>query len=230
MIQRLFLVSATVLLAQCQLAQATNLFAKKVDPLVQEIPFGLFDNPTRDQVKSITDQTTFCARGPAESFTCKSDHYHYFLDHPDRAVTAWRRMGAKCVSIQPLANDHFSWSDDNGGKVTWETVHRGQGVRVWVAEGKVRPLAVMRLVPVKVVVILRYTENKNAEGVATITHQTDLFVHTESDVLSLAAKVLGGSVKGKAEEGLGQFQMFFSYLSWRLHRHPEQVAALLKGN
>src|SRR5687767_573088 len=48
----------------------------------------------RDQVKDVVDKATLFARGPGEAFHCKPEHYYWFLDHPDRAVQAWRRLGA----------------------------------------------------------------------------------------------------------------------------------------
>ena len=50
-------------------------------------------------VQQILRDPTLVARGPAEKFACKPEHYYFFLEHPDRAVTAWRKLGAKCVAI-----------------------------------------------------------------------------------------------------------------------------------
>ena len=68
----------------------------------------------RKLVRPILERPTLSAKGPSESFFCKPDHYFWFLDHPDKAVTAWRKLGAKCVSITPRGKQQFAWADDQG--------------------------------------------------------------------------------------------------------------------
>src|SRR5262245_59214662 len=79
----------------------------------------------RAVVEDVMSKATLVARGPRESFPCRPEHYYWFLDHPDRAVVAWRRLGAKCVSITSKAPGLYQWSDDAGSEVIWETVARG---------------------------------------------------------------------------------------------------------
>jgi hypothetical protein len=153
----------------------------------------------------------------------------WFLDHPDRAVVAWRRLGAKCVSINPRGDGKFSWADENGSEVVWETVYKSAGVRIWLAEGKVRPGPLLPLVPVKAVVVLRHSDSRAPDGLAVMHHQCDLFVHTDSKTAAMMARMLGPTASRVAEQGLGQLQLFFSGLSWYLERHPDQAATLLKA-
>jgi hypothetical protein len=91
---------------------------------------------------------------PAEAFACEPAVYYWFLDHPDRAVTAWRRLGAKCLTITDRGGGRFGWADENGSDIVWETVYRTPELRIWYAEGKARPGPLMPLVPVRAVVLL----------------------------------------------------------------------------
>src|SRR5689334_8303077 len=102
------------------------------------VPVDQLPYPVRERVRQILERPTFHAVGPAESFLCNPQQYHWFLDHPDRAVTAWRRLGARCVDIQDRGNGHFGWSDNLGSDVSWSTVYRDASLRVWYAEGSVR--------------------------------------------------------------------------------------------
>jgi hypothetical protein len=227
---RILAIGCSVLLVNAWAAQAANLFGKKPDPLVQSLPLAQLAEPVRAKVRAVAENAALATRGPAESFVCKAEHYNYFLDNPDRAVTAWRRLGAKCISIEVCGNQQYSWSDEHGSFITWETILRGPGIRVWFAEGKVRSSAVTPLVPVKVVVVLRYAETPKADGATAITHQSDIFVHTDSDAISLFAKLFGASAKSAADRGLREMQMFFSVLSWHMHREPDIVPTLLRND
>jgi hypothetical protein len=176
----------------------------------------------------VLDRPTLVARGPTETFACKPDHYYWFLDHPDKAVAAWRKLGAKCVSITPRGEGSFGWTDEHGSELVWKTMYKANGVRVWFAEGKVRPAPLLALVPVKALVVLKHGEAKNDEGATVIQHHSELFVVTDSKAAAAFTKLMGQSAPKLAEQGLGQLQVFFSGLSWYLQRHPEQVQALIK--
>jgi hypothetical protein len=195
-------------------------------PLPASIPWQDLDDRCRSLVLPVVEKPTVSGRGPAETFTCQPAQYLWLLDHPDRAVTAWRRLGARCVSITPRGAGQFGWGDDNGSDVVWETLHKGPDMRIWYAEGKVRPGPVMPLVPVKAVVVLTHA-NLSADS---IEHRSELYVQTDSKTAATLARLLGVSAQKVTEQGLGQLQLFFSALSWYLDQHPEQAASLLRSS
>jgi hypothetical protein len=179
--------------------------------------------------KQMMDRPTVQARGPIDTFTCTPEQYYWLLDNPDRAVTAWRRLGAKCVSIQKRGPQKFGYMDESGSDVTWETIHQAPGVRVWFAEGKVKASSVLPLVPVKALVILRSTEGKSIDGVVTVQHHAEVVIHTDSKAAATITRLMGNSAPKLAEQGLGQLQLFFSALSFYVDRHPDQVDKLFQA-
>jgi hypothetical protein len=223
---------AFALLLTATSAPAGGLFFKKAVSAPRPdtaLPLDAMEESQRALAHAVLDRPTLAARGPTETFTCNPEHYYYFLEHPDAAVTAWRKLGAKCVSITARGDGQFGWSDDSGSDLVWQTLHRGGGMRIWFAEGKVRPTPLLPLVPVKALVVMHHGEAKNAEGVKVIEHHADLFVQTDSKTAAAFTKMMGQQAPKLAEQGLGQLQLFFSGLSWYLQRHPEQVKVLMKG-
>jgi hypothetical protein len=194
----------------------------------KDIPLTSLDAAYRDAAEQIVNKASFSARGPAEVFAGRPEQYFWLLDNPHRAVHAWRRLGAKCVSISPKNDGQFSWADDMGGEVVWETVLKTASMRIWMAEGKVRPGPLLPLVPVKVLVVLRHHEAKMADGSAALHHQADLFVHTDSKTAHMLLRMMGPAASRMAEDGLSQLQLFFSGLTWYMERHPDEVKDLLR--
>jgi hypothetical protein len=181
----------------------------------------------REAIRQILERPTLCSQGPSESFLCRPEVYLWLLDHPDRAVLAWRRLGAQCVNITERGGGSFGWADGQGSEVTWETIQRGPDQRIWYAEGKVRASPLLPLVPVKVVVVHRHKEGRSAAGKPLVQHQSDVYLHTDSKAVGLVTRMLGASASRLAEQGLGQLQLFFSGLSWYLYQNPERAEALL---
>jgi hypothetical protein len=200
---------------------------KKPDQSIP-IPWTDLNDRAAGLVKQMMDRPTVQARGPIDSFTCTPEQYSWLLDNPDRAVTAWRRLGAKCVSIQRRGPTKFGYTDEGGTDLTWELIHQAPGMRIWFAEGKVKASSVLPLVPVKALVVLRYTEGKTAEGASMVQHHSEVIIHTDSKAAAAVTKMMGQSAPKLAEQGLGQLQIFFSALSCYVDRHPERVDTLFR--
>jgi hypothetical protein len=232
LLRRACWVGLLLLLDACQASAGGGLLnLRKQDKRGAEaldLPLEQLDGRQRQLAKQVLDKPAFKAKGPSESFYCKPEHYQYFLDHPDKAVTAWRKLGAKCVTITSKAEQQFGWIDEQGSEVTWETIHRGAELHIWYAEGKVRPGPVLPLVPIKALVVMRHKEQRADDGATGVQHQADLYVQTDSKTAAMLTRMLGPASQRMAEQGMGQLQLFFSGLSWYLDRHPDQVDVLIE--
>jgi len=191
------------------------------------VPLDQIPAALRSEVRLALEKTTLFASGPEESFLCRPDLYYWFLDHPDRATTAWRRLGAVCLDIVQRAPGRFGWTDELGNDVWWETVYKAPGIHVWYAEGKIKPSPALPLVPLRAVVVLRHSKTDERANGTVMSQQADVFVHTDSKAAALATRLLGPSAPHMAEQGVAQMQMFFSALAWYCQRHPERAQALL---
>jgi hypothetical protein len=186
-----------------------------------EVPDGL-----RGRVRQVIERPTLFSHGPAEAFTGRPALYHWLLDHPDQGVVAWRRLGATCTDITECGTGRFVWKDGQGSEITWQTIHNTPSLRIWYAEGQMRPGCLLPAVPVKAVLLLRHGNRPDSPGQTLIFHQADVFLQTDSKTAALLAQILGPSAPYLAEQGLGQVQMFFSALVWYLGQHPERAARL----
>src|SRR5262245_13875719 len=85
---------------------------------IDDMPAG-----ARDKVRKIVEHPTLYAHGPSEMFPCDPTIYHWLLDHPDRAVAAWHKLGAQCLDIADRGNGRFGWTDGHDSDVYWDTVY-----------------------------------------------------------------------------------------------------------
>jgi hypothetical protein len=182
----------------------------------------------REPVSAVLEHPTLHTVGPAESFSCDPATYYGFLDHPDRAVTAWRKLGAKCLTIDDRGKGRFGWVDERGSDVHWDLIQSTPKVRVWYAEGQVRPNAWLPTVAFQAVVVLHLAEGRDAEGRTFVRHQAELVVHSDNKTAALAARILGPSAPRIAEQYVAQIQLFFSALSWYFYNHPDDAVETMR--
>jgi hypothetical protein len=199
----------------------------KVAPCPAEVPLEEVAPAVRERVRQVLDKPTLATQGPSEVFVCRPELYHWFLEHPDRASLAWRRLGAQCVEITDRGGGRFGWSDGQGSDVRWDTVYHGPRMRVWYAEGRVRPGPLLPFVPVRAVVVVNHTCEQANDECQEVRHRVDLYLLADGKGAALATRLLGASGPRMAEQYVAQMEMFFSGLSWYLHRHPEKADLLL---
>ena len=192
------------------------------------VPLANIPDKFRDGVRLTIEKTTLFTQGPVESFACQPHVYLWLVEHPDRGVQAWRRLGAQCVMISERGAGRFGWRDEHGSDLQWETVYSAGDRHIWYAEGKVRPGLLLPLVPVKALVVLRYAQQdaQASSGVQIMQHQADMFLYTDSAGAALATKLLGSAAPNMAQQCVTQMQMFFSGMAWYIHRYPDRAAAL----
>jgi hypothetical protein len=200
------------------------------DPVASHaVPFDALPIEVRDKVRQVIQTPTFSARGPGEAFSGRPELYDWLLDHPDRALVAWKRLGAVAAEISCLGEGRFSWHDEQCGEVHWSTVLDRNNVRIWYAQGSVRPAPFMPHVPVQAVLVLHHGAMPQGQNHSLLLHRTEIYVLTDSKAAAFAAKLMGGSVARLSEQGLGQLELFFSGLVWYLDQHPERMARLLQA-
>ncbi|HKI31624.1 MAG TPA: hypothetical protein VKA46_07130 [Gemmataceae bacterium] len=191
------------------------------------LPIDDMPAAVRDQVRRAADHPTLYSHGPSESFPCDPTVYHWFLDHPDRAVAAWRKLGAQCVDITDRGGGRFGWSDGGNSDVHWDTVYQSDELRIWHAEGQVKAGPLVPMVPFQALVVLRHLQGKDDKGRTVVRQQADLILHTDSRSALVATKVLGPTAPKLAEQYVTQMEMFFSALPWYIQRHPERAEELM---
>lgn len=191
------------------------------------VPMEQLPAHVREKVKLVINNPTLYTHGREEAFLCDPRVYNYFLENPDKTMTAWKRLGAECVEIQNRGHGTFGWQDELGSDIWWQTVHPGKNVRIWYAEGKVKPGRLLPTVPVQCVVILHHNVVRQGDKEVVMQHKTDIFVRTSSRAAALVTRMMGPSVPHLAEQAAGQLQMFFGAMAWYCQKNPERAQVLL---
>ncbi len=181
----------------------------------------------RARIQAVLDRPTLRSQGQTEAFNCQPERYYWLLDNPQLAVRLWRALGAKVTDIESQGQGRFTYKDDLGSRVSWETVLRTTEYRVWYAEGKVKPGYLLPTVTLRAVLAIRHNEGYDAEGKAAIRHQVELVLQTDNAAVALAARLLGASAPHMAQQFVSQIEMFFGAMAWYLDQHPRHAASML---
>ncbi|MCE9529843.1 MAG: hypothetical protein K8T89_01680 [Planctomycetes bacterium] len=234
---RLLLVSLTIWIGCLTPAQAEDPAVKRASAstpalnkhIPRPLPVDMAAVPakTREAITKVMKAPTITAAAPEEEFTTTADLYGWLLEHPDRVCLAWQRLNIAAIDIRAQAEGKFSWKDEHGSEMNWSTVAKNGEGRIWFAEGKIRPGALLPMVAVKAVAVLHHTLKIDDIGQTVIRHQVEIYLQTDSKAAVLVTKLLGPAAPRMAEDGSEQLMLFFSGIARYLDRHPEKTRALL---
>jgi hypothetical protein len=170
-------------------------------------------------------EPTLVARAGPEEF--EEGIYPWLLDHPDRASVAWRKLGIPCERIVGLGQGRFGWTDGDGTEVGWQTVLKADNVRVWYAEGRAKLAAAVPAITVRAVAVLHHVRRPRRDGHVVLTHETTIYLFTDSKAAALVARLLGPAAPRLADQGASQLLLFFSGLARYFEEHPEDIEQFL---
>jgi hypothetical protein len=176
----------------------------------------------------VVEQPTLSARGPVEVFACRPATYVWLLDHPDQASRLWKMLGARVADIQDVGGGRFAWQDGQGSSIHWDTVWQTPQMRIWYAEGQVKPAMLLPASPVRTVIVLHLVEGRDGRGRPALRHQVELYLRADGAAVALAARMLGASAPKVAEQYVGQIETFFAGLAWYLDENPKQAETLFE--
>lgn len=194
-----------------------------------QVPLEQLHPAVRSKVQQVLQHPTLYTHGPVESFQCQPGLYTWLLDNPDRTMQGWQQLGAKCIEITNRGNGVFGWSDDQGSDVWWQTIYPGHNMRIWYAEGQVKPGKLLPMVPVQCVVILHHEVVEKGDKQALMQHKADIFVRTSSRAAALITRMMGPSVPHLAEQAATQLQMFFAAMAWYCQKNPDRATTLFQN-
>ncbi len=181
----------------------------------------------RDAVMKCVRNPTISTQARGEEVVCTVAVYEWLFDHPDRVSLAWQRLNVPAVAIGDLGNGKFSWTDENGSVVVWQTVGRFADGRVWYATGRVKPIPAGPTIPVQGVIIVTYPRKAEKDGVAVFAPTAQAYMHSDSRAANLILRAIGPAAPKLAEEAAGQLLEFFGGIADYVQRNPKKAAALL---
>ena len=227
-----------VVQAAAVLALAPRLAAQEAKPVAKPLAvpvtpppafFEAIDAKYREVVRGVLRSPTVSAKFAEEGFFAQPALYDWLLEHPDRASVAWRRLDVPCAEVADQGNGAFGYRDEQGTEVSWRAVAKFSDGVVWYATGKVKPAALLPVVPVKAVAILKCPRKATGPTgeAASFETSTTIAIQTDSKADAAILRVVGPAAPRMAEQGAEQLLLFFSGPSRYLFDHPNETAKLL---
>ena len=219
-----FLAAFTGLPAHAQTRSTVSKSAPTpVTQILEQIP-----KTHRENVAKVMTKPTLSAQYTEDPFEAHSSIYPWLLENPDRVSLAWKRLNVPCVEIGRVGEGQFTWTDENGSQLAWQSVAKLTDGLVWYATGKVKAATLLPMVPVKAVAVVKYpSQPTKTEGVVKLTPEASVYLLSESRAANAVLRMVGPAAPKLAEDGAEQLLYFFSGVATHLKDHPQKTPTLL---
>jgi hypothetical protein len=208
-------------------AQSRAPVAKSTSPNISQI-LELIPKIHRENVAKVMTKPTLSARYTEDAFEAHESIYSWLLDNPDRVSLAWKRLNVPCVEIGRTGDGQFTWTDENGSQLAWQSVAKMTDGLVWYATGKVKAATLLPMVPVKAVAVVKYPgQPTKTEGVVKLSPEASVYLLSESRAANAVLRMVGPAAPKMAEDGAEQLLYFFSGVATHLKNHPDKTPTLL---
>ncbi len=182
-----------------------------------QVPVEKLAEPLRGKVNFVLQKGQLFQKGKSEAFPCTPEVYRWFLDSPDAALFAWKKLGATKASIHKQPDGCFLGSDGMGGELRWQQICSGPRSRIWYAEGSGRMGPLLPTMTIRAVVLLTFQEVQGVDGRPGIKHRLELFAH--HDTTPLFSRITGLTAEAAGKKAMEQMELFFSGMAWYTSEH-----------
>ena len=186
----------------------------------------------RQKISSLLKSTSYYRRLPSVTFIVDPDAYHYFVNHPDVAVSIWRAMNISKLQMWQTAKTEFEADTGDGSVGALEILHSDKEKCLVTCDGQYKSPLFSKPISAKSVLLLQTSFAKQADGTFQVTHRADLFVVFPSQTIDVVARIFSPLTVKMTDRTFTEVSLFLKMMSAAMARRPdwvEQISEKMDG-
>lgn len=189
-------------------------------------------NSHKQYVNDFVEHITVFRRLSTIQFEADRDVYHYFVHHPDVAVSIWRAMGISQLKMQQSRERQFHVEVSDGSLGDVQLLYHSESHTLARCEGEYKSPLLLKPIQAEALIHLRPHFMLNKQGATVITHTADVFFHFPSLTFGAAAKVMSPISNAIMDHNFREVSLFLHMMTVAMVRHPgwvEQISQKMEG-
>ncbi len=197
-----------------------------------ELPLEKLSETQRAKASQVVSSLSLFRELPTLAFEVDPIVHHYFLDHPDVAVSIWRAMKISKFQMTETAAGIFSASDNEGTTGGMEVLYRDQHQALVLCDGVVQSPLLPTTIKAQTLLHLQWDFVKSPEGKFWSRNRLRMYVAFPSQAIEAAAKVVSPLGNMIIDRNLREVSLFVAMMSMAMVHQPgwvEHTARQLEG-
>lgn len=199
---------------------------------IAEIPVDKVVADFRPKVEEVLKNVSLFRRMPTLSFTSDADVYHYFITHPDVAVSIWRVMEISSFEMWQVGALSYEADSHDGSIGAIEVLHSSPDRHLVLCEGSFKSPILLKPIKARALLHLQPTFRKGDDGQTVVTHTIDLFVSFPSQPVDITAKLISPVSHAMADRNFREVSSWCAMMNVAMCQQPgwiEQLAQKMEG-
>jgi len=199
---------------------------------LSDLPVDKVPADFRPKVDEITKSVSLFRHMPTLKLVSEPDVYHFFLAHPDVAVSLWRVMEISTFEMWQTGPTSFEADSHDGSTGTIEVLHSSTERQLVLCEGSFKSPLLLKPIKARALLHLQPTFQKAADGQTAVTHSLDMFVSFPSQPVDITAKVISPVSHAMADRNFREVSLWLTMMNVGMVQHPEwveQIAGKMEG-
>ncbi len=199
---------------------------------VADIPVDRIAADFRPKVDEVLKNVSLFRRMPTLSFASDPDIYHFFITHPDVAVSIWRVMEISSFEMWQVGATSYEADSHDGSVGTIEVLHSSPERHLVLCEGSFKSPILPKPIKARALLHLQPTFRKGDDGQTVVTHTIDLFVSFPSQPVDITAKLISPVSHAMADRNFREVSTWCAMMNVAICQQPgwvEQLAQKMEG-
>ena len=199
---------------------------------IADIPVEKVAADFRPKVDEVLKSVSLFRRMPTLSFASDPDVYHFFITHPDVAVSIWRVMEISSFEMWQVGALSYEADSHDGSLGAIEVLHSSPERHLVLCEGSFKSPILPKPIKARALLHLQPTFRKGDDGQTIVTHTIDLFVSFPSQPVDITAKLISPVSHAMADRNFREVSTWCAMMNMAMCQQPgwiEQLAQKMEG-
>lgn len=194
---------------------------------IKALPLQALTSQARPRVDQILKKVSQFRKLPAIQTSMDPAAFHYFLDHPDVAVSLWRVMDISDFQLQQTGNFRFEADAGDGSRGNAEYVYRDNRQALLVCDGIYKNPVLSKPIMARALVHLQYQFQPGPAGQPPIlTQQINAYISFPSTAVMTVAKVISPVTNKIMDRNCLEITVFLKVMSDAMQTRPQWVQTM----
>jgi hypothetical protein len=195
---------------------------------IDALPLGSMPEEQRRRVSQIVNGSSIFRDLPTLQFDTDPRVYHFFMDHPEAAVSIWRVMKISDFQMRQTGPGAYETDDGEGTRGRIDVAFRGPNEVVVLCDGEYKSALLPTAVKACGVLHISVEFGERPDGTTFATHRARLFVYFPSQTIETVARLMSPVSNAIIDQNFREVSMFLHMMSTAMSRQPGWVEAVSK--
>jgi hypothetical protein len=194
---------------------------------LKELPLGRLNQQQRARADLVLRSVSQFRRLPTIQTPIEPAVFHYFLNHPDVAVSLWRVMGISEFKLWQTSDFGYQADAGDGSNGSAEFLYRDNQQCILACEGLYQNPMLKNPIQARALVHMRYQFQSAGEGqLPILTQQVNAYISFPSTAVKTVAKVISPVTNKIMDRNCVEITVFLKVMSDSMETRPQWIQSM----